>query len=113
MNPKWKRPADAASSASLRDIERLSSAHSHTANADLSQAPDDSGESDFAYFAARPEARTRIRLPFDGEFPAVVVELARGRTMFVHVVIERDPATGEPGTRGRAVFFTDIGGGRA
>jgi hypothetical protein len=74
--------------------------------------PDDSGESDLAFFTKRPNARTRNRLPFEGEFPKAVIELARGRTMLVHVIMMRDGA-GRPTTRMRGVFFSDIDGGRA
>lgn len=79
----------------------------------MSATTDDAGESDLEYFRRRPDVHTRTRLPFDGEFPAAVMELARGCTMFVHVVMMRDPMTNEPTTRGRGIFFSDIGGGRA
>jgi hypothetical protein len=73
---------------------------------------DDTGESDETFFTARPNARTRNRLPFEGEFPPAVIELARGRTMLVHVIMMRDRA-GRPTTRVRGVFFSDIDGGSA
>jgi hypothetical protein len=88
----------------------VSSQNSHSQSepqADL----DANGESDLKYFRRRPNVTTRTRLPFAGEFPAVVMELARGRTMFVHVVMMRDPMTNEPTTRGRGIFYT--GGGTA
>lgn len=56
------------------------------------------GEDDFAYFSARPEARTRIRAAFDGEFPREILRL------------DRDGA-GDPTTRARSLFFAE--GGRA
>jgi hypothetical protein len=74
------------------------------------QAPDDRGESDYAFFSRRPGINSRIRLPFAGEFPPCVLE--PGRAAFVYVTIERDRA-GNPGTRARAIFYSDIEGGRA
>jgi hypothetical protein len=65
---------------------------------------DDAGEDDLAYFAARPWARTRVRLAFVGEFPRKVMKLARGRDLVVLVAVERD-AAGRPTTRGRGVYF--------
>jgi hypothetical protein len=78
---------------------------------------DDCGEDDFAYFRRRPDVSSRLRLPFPDEFPADVIELARGRSMargamVVIVVIDRDSA-GNPTTRGRGISFSDIEEGRA
>ena len=71
--------------------------------------PDDAGEDDLAFFSRRPNVNSRIRLPIDGEFPP---ELLRPGA-FVHVLLIRDPLTGEPRTRGRALFYSDLEGGRA
>ena len=72
------------------------------------QVADDAGESDLAYFTARPGARTRIRAAFDDEFPAELLPQAHGRQAMVIVAIERDTA-GNPTTRGRGVFFAEGG----
>jgi hypothetical protein len=72
-------------------------------------APDDRAESDLEFFTARPNVDSRIRLPFAGEFPDEL--LTRGA--FVHVLLIRDPETNEPRTRARAIFYSDIEGGRA
>ena len=82
---------------------------SHTAQRNHAQ-PDDAGEDDLAYFTARPEARTRIRAAFDGEFPRKILKQGAGRQAFVIVAVDRD-AAGNPTTRGRGVFFAE--GGRA
>jgi hypothetical protein len=74
------------------------------------QAPAAAGQSDYDFFVAHPDVNTRIRLPFENEFPAGVLE--PGRTAFVYVTIERDRA-GNPGTRARAIFYSDIEGGNA
>jgi hypothetical protein len=71
---------------------------------------DTTGEDDEAFFRRRPRVNTRTRLPFDGEFPPGVLEPGRGA--FVHVVIVRDQ-NGNPGTRGRAILYSDIKGGSA
>jgi len=73
---------------------------------------DDRGESDLEYFTARPSVDARVRLPIDGEFPPGVLE--PGRVAFVHVFLaSRDPVTNAPGTRARAIFYSDIDGGSA
>jgi hypothetical protein len=72
---------------------------------------DRAGETDIAYFRARPEARTRIRSATPGEFPRKVLKRARGRQVVVMVAIDRDPVTGEPTRRARAIHFAE--GGRA
>jgi hypothetical protein len=66
---------------------------------------DDSGEDDETFFRRRPDANVRVRLPIAGEFPPGAID--PGRVAFVHVQVERDPATGEPGTRARAIFYTN------
>jgi hypothetical protein len=75
----------------------------------LQAPPDDTGESDLAFFTKRPGVNTRTRLPFAGEFPPGVLEPGRGA--FVHVFLaSRDPKTNAPGTRARAIFYADDGG---
>jgi hypothetical protein len=73
---------------------------------------DDRGEDDDTFFRRRPHVNERTRLPFDGELPPAMVAIARGRSVFVSVAIQRDRA-GNPTTRARAVFCSDIDGGRA
>jgi hypothetical protein len=80
----------------------------HTPSKCENQAPDDRAESDLEFFTARPNVDSRVRLPFENEFDEL---LAPGA--FVHVVLVRDPETGEPRTRGRAVFYSDLEGGNA
>jgi hypothetical protein len=71
---------------------------------------DDRGEDDLAFFSRRPDINSRVRLPIDGEFPP---EMLRPGA-FVHVLlVTRDPLTNEPRTRARAIFYSDIDGGRA
>jgi hypothetical protein len=73
-------------------------------------APDNRAESDYDYFAARPNVSARTRLPFDGEFPPGVIDAGRGA--FVHVFLaSRDPVTNAPGTRARAIFYADSSDG--
>jgi hypothetical protein len=67
--------------------------------------PDDRGEDDLTFFTRRPNVNTRTRLPFQGEFPAGLIDAER--IAFVHVVTLRDPLTNEPTTRGRGVFYAD------
>lgn len=69
---------------------------------------DDRGEDDFAYFAARPLARTRIRSAFPNEFPRKLLKPGGGRPAVVIVAIERD-ANGRPTRRGRGLVFPDGG----
>jgi hypothetical protein len=66
---------------------------------------DDAGEDDLTYFRSRPHTHTRTRLPFPGEFPPGVIDVAR--IAFVHVFTLRDPVTNEPTARGRGVFYAD------
>ena len=78
------------------------------------QQADDAGESDLAFFRARPEVHTRIRAAFPdefNEFPAGLLPDARGRQAVVIVAINRNPVTGEPLDRARGIIFVD--GGRA
>lgn len=85
--------------------------HPDTPNASEAQAPpDDRGESDFAFFTARPHARHRIRAPFPREFPPEFLTHRDGGTAVITVVIERD-AAGRPTRRGRGIAF--IPGGSA
>jgi hypothetical protein len=72
------------------------------------QVADDAGEDDLAYFTARPEARTRIRAAFDGEFPRKILKQGAGRQAVVIVAVERNSA-GEPTTRARGVLFPEGG----
>jgi hypothetical protein len=70
---------------------------------------DTAGEDDLAYFTARPNINERTRLPIDGEFPAALLRPGA----FVHVrLLTRDPLTNEPRTRARAIFYSDLNGGR-
>jgi hypothetical protein len=73
---------------------------------------DTAGQSDYDYFVAHPNVSTRTRLPFPDEFPAGVIDA--GRIAFVHVFLaSRDPVTNAPGTRARAIFYSDDDGGSA
>jgi hypothetical protein len=80
----------------------------NTLKGDEPQA-DDAGESDLEFFTARPNVDARVRLPFPNEFPDEL--LTPGA--FVHVLLIRDPSTGEPRTRARAIFYSDLEGGTA
>jgi len=75
---------------------------------EISRYNDDSGESDLAYFRARPEARTRIRSAFPNEFPRKIMKQGRGRQAVVIVAVERN-SPGEPTTRARGVLFPEGG----
>ena len=73
---------------------------------------DNASEDDETFFRRRPNVNARTRLPFENEFPPGVLEPGRGA--FVHVLlVTRDPKTNAPATRARAIFYTDIAGGRA
>jgi hypothetical protein len=72
-------------------------------------APDDRNEDDLTFFSRRPSINERVRLPFENEFPAEVLKPGA----FIHVLLIRDPLTREPRTRARAIFYSDIEGGRA
>jgi hypothetical protein len=57
--------------------------------------PDAFGESDGSYFAARPEARVRRRLPFPSELAELAPELSQtgaGREIFIEVTMARTAA---------------------
>jgi hypothetical protein len=70
---------------------------------------DNTGESDFEYFTARPHARHRIRSPFPRELPPEFLTHRDGGTAVITVVMERD-ARGRPTRRGRGICFIDDGG---
>jgi hypothetical protein len=111
--PKTAKPAPARHGEPVSIKEHTNTLRNKPKLAELQAPPDDRGESDLAFFRRRPHVNSRTRLPFANELPLAVVELAGGREMFVHVVVERDPVTNEPGTRARGIFFSDIAGGRA
>src|SRR5438445_4771355 len=107
QSPKTAKPAAARRDEPVSKVERLGSEldRSNTPKASEPQAPDDRGESDLDFFAARPGINERTRLPFPNEFPAGVLE--PGRSAFVHVLlVTRDPKANAPGTRARAIFDT-------
>ena len=80
----------------------------NTPSLDQLQAPDDAGLSDHDYFVAHPNVDHRVRLPIEGEFPARLIEQGGGLTAFIHVFIIRN-SDGSPGTRARAVFYSEGG----
>jgi hypothetical protein len=84
--------------------------HSNNRTVDAPQAPPDNrGESDELFFSRRPSINERTRLPFPNEFAPGVLEPGRGA--FVHVLlVTRDPKTNAPGTRARAILYSDMGG---
>jgi hypothetical protein len=66
---------------------------------------DNTGESDLEFFARRPEARHRFRLPLPDEFSTAILSEARIQArgeVLVLVVIDRD-ARGRPSTRARGL----------
>ena len=69
-------------------------------------------ESDCDYFATRQIERTRLRLPFPGEFEPVLLEAVRGKSggavTMVAVAIERD-ASGSPVRLARGLVFGSEG----
>jgi hypothetical protein len=79
-----------------------------TPKASEPQAPDNRGESDLEYFNARPNVDERVRLPFANEFAPELLKPGA----FVHVLLIRN-SDGSPGTRARAIFYSDIEGGTA
>jgi hypothetical protein len=108
---KTPKPATARHGEPVSNSERLGSPLGRSNNpkpAEL-QAPDDAGESDLAFFTKRPSVNERIRLPIANEFPDELLKPGA----FVHVVLVRDPITNAPRTRARAIFYSDIDGGRA
>jgi hypothetical protein len=72
-------------------------------------APDDRNEDDLEFFNARPDVDERVRLPFPNEFAPELLKPGA----FIHVLLIRDPVTNAPRTRARAIFYSDIEGGRA
>lgn len=94
MTHKTKRPADAATSAGPRVDQRLvrttitPTNSLKSAGPQATPLPDDRGEDDWTYFRRRPGAVTRLRLPFEDEYPACV--LLPGRPAFVRIQVERD-----------------------
>ena len=79
-----------------------------TAPAGAQVVHDDTGETDWDFFARRPDAESRTRCPFPGEFPRSVIKQARGRKIFVHVYMLRDKA-GAPLHRARGIFYAEGG----
>jgi hypothetical protein len=69
--------------------------------------PDAAGQSDYDYFAAHPNISSRIRLPFADEIAPELFEQS-SRRAFIHVFIIRN-SDGSPGTRARAVFYSEGG----
>jgi hypothetical protein len=108
---KTPRPAPALHGEPISNGEQLGSGldQSNTPKASEPQAPpDDTGESDFDFFAKRPLARHRIRSAFPNEFPDELLKPGGGRPAVVIVAIERD-ADGRPTTRGRGLVFPEGG----
>jgi hypothetical protein len=68
---------------------------------------DDVAESDFAYFRRHPDATTRVRFPFAGEFSAADLAEARGRDCYVRAIAKRIP--GQPLRRARWLLFCQGG----
>jgi hypothetical protein len=63
--------------------------------------------SDFDFFRAHPNAKSRSRFPFDGEFSAEVLAQGNGLVAFVHAIVERKP--GRPIRRARWLLFVEGG----
>jgi hypothetical protein len=90
------RPATAATVDRSVGIKRQINGSFNTSNATRPQAPplpDIHGEDDWTYFRVRPGAVTRLRLPFENEYPVCV--LLPGRPAVVRVLIERDVVNGQ------------------
>jgi hypothetical protein len=66
--------------------------------------PDDAGESDLAYFAARPHLDSRLRLPFDFELPSEIWQAAADAGVAGFVVVTRG-APGAVWIRSRKFVF--------
>jgi hypothetical protein len=117
MISKTKRAAHSAKSAAPRNNDQLGSKIDPTDRLKPARAqeprprppPDIEGESDWTFFSRRPFAFSRIRFPFEDEFPPCV--LAPGRIAFVHVWLVRSIPDGRPLRRRRALRFCQ--GGRA
>ena len=104
-SPDTAKPASGLSAGPVSKIEQVGTelVPSNTPKPAELQAPDISGESDYAFFSRRPGIDSRIRLPFPDEFPVCV--LLPGRPAFVRVwMIQRDP-DGRPLRRRRALRF--------
>jgi hypothetical protein len=72
-------------------------------------APDDAGEGDLAFFAARPDINIRNRVAFDGEPPAALLERAdESEIAFVRVWLKRD-SDGKPATIFREIHYGEWG----
>jgi hypothetical protein len=99
-SPDTAKPASGLSAEPAPNVEQLGRPLNppNTPSPDQLQAADDAGESDFAYFSARPHARHRIRSAFPGEFSRELLKPGGGRTAVVIVAIERDATGPEGGT---------------
>jgi hypothetical protein len=110
--PKTARPATANGEPAL-NCEQLAGelVSSNTPKAAELQAPpllaDIAGESDYAFFSRRPSVTSRIRLPFENEYPPSVLE--PGRSAFVRIRIERDPDGQLKRRARRRLLFCDGG----
>jgi hypothetical protein len=109
---KTPKPAPALHGTPVSKSEQLGGRldPSNSPNAAALQAPDNTGQSDYDFFVARPGAIERLRLPFQTEFAPGVLE--SGRAAFVRIrVVKRDASTGQPTRVARRLQFCD--GGRA
>jgi hypothetical protein len=109
---KTPKPATARHGEPVSKVEWLGGPldHSNTRNCNAPQAPDNSGESDGAFFAARPQAQTRRRLAFPAERDALVEEFPQiaEREIFVEVTMT-PAAAGQPPARTRVLSFASGG----
>jgi hypothetical protein len=111
ISPKRTKPASAETAGELRGIQQLGSRLNPSPNTPSParlQAPDDAGESDWAFFRARPGATIRTRLPFPDEFPDDFIACGGG-VAFVRVAVVRDDR-GLPVWAARSVMFCIQGG---
>jgi hypothetical protein len=106
--PKTARPARGFSAEPTLNSEQLGGQLDPSDTPNAAGPQDISGESDFAYFTARPAARHRIRSAFLNEFPRELLKPGGGRPAVVIVGIQRDNA-GRPTTRNRSIVFPDGG----
>jgi hypothetical protein len=106
---KTPKPATARHGEPVSKVERPGSKldPTNTPKPDQLQAADTAGESDFDYFVARTDVDSRVRLPFADEVAPDLIEQG-GRRAFIHVFIIRN-SDGSPGTRARAIFYSDGG----
>jgi hypothetical protein len=91
---KTARPATAKTVNGPRDSEQLRGRLDPTDKLKQSAPqvlPDAFGESDLAYFAARPHLDERVRLPFDFELPDEIVQAAVDEGMAGFIVVARGP----------------------